>query len=220
MSADFPPVHLANSEGLLAIGGEANAQTLTQAYLKGIFPWPVSEDFPLTWFAPDPRGVLELDNFRLPRSLKKFLNKKTYSIKFNRDFQEIIQRCAKIKRKHEEGTWINQEIIDGYIQMFSEQKAYCVGAYDEKEELVGGLYGVCLGEIISGESMFYQQPNASKAALAALVSKLQSKGIPFLDTQMVTPVIASMGGEEVARKEFMKMLGHLNSTRPRSEIFD
>lgn len=214
----FPPVDAANSDGLLAIGGSLDIETIEQAYREGIFPWPVSEEFPLTWFAPNPRGILDLRDFHIPRSLQKFLNKKPYEIRFNQNFEEIINLCATRKRKHEEGTWINKDIINGYIEMFRQEKAYCAGAY-EGEKLVGGLYGVCLGEIISGESMFYLKKNASKAALVELALLLREKGVPFLDTQMVTPVIASLGGKTIRRKAFMQRLEQLDSGRSRKEIF-
>lgn len=214
----FPPVETANEDGLLAIGGNLDVSTLVEAYSNGIFPWPVSKDFPLTWFSPDPRGMVETNEFRPPKSLKKFMRKGAYQVKFNQDFDEIINRCASAKRKHESGTWINNDIIQGYRLMFQASKAYCVGAYEDGE-LVGGLYGVCIGEIISGESMFYERTNASKVALLTLLEHLKTRGIKYLDTQMVTPVVASLGGKEVSRSEFMGRLDLLDKERPRSEIF-
>lgn len=218
MPVSFPPARTANEDGLLAIGGRLDVETLTLAYQQGIFPWPVSEDFPLTWFAPNPRGVLFAKDIHIPRSLKKSLKKKRFDVGFNQDFELIVKKCAMAKRKHEKGTWINQEILEGYTQLFQANKAYCVGVYNEGK-LVGGLYGVCIGEIISGESMFHDETNASKAALVALLEVLREKNIPFLDTQMVTPVIASFGGREIDRDNFMEMLGRLNAERPRKEIF-
>lgn len=219
MPVDFPPVDMANEDGLLAIGGSLDTQTLTQAYSEGIFPWPVSKELPLTWFAPNPRGIIPVDAFHQPKSLRKFLAKNPFQIVFNQDFDLIIKRCAQAKRKHESGTWINQDIIKGYQDMFAAEKAYCVGAYRDRK-LVGGLYGVCVGEIVSGESMFFEETNASKAALIALLERMKLKGLTFLDTQMVTPVIASLGGIEIERDHFMKMLGALDQERPRKDIFD
>ena len=218
MPVKFPPVETANEDGLLAVGGNLDIETLSLAYQQGIFPWPVSENFPLTWFAPDPRGALLFENFRLPRSFKKFLNKNPYEARFNCDFDLVIEKCARVKRSHEEGTWINEDIIRGYKNMFKAGKAYCVGAYEDGA-LAGGLYGVCLGEIISGESMFFERPNASKTALVELVKLLESKGLTFLDTQMVTPVVASFGGAPISRKGFMRMLKGLDPERPRRDIF-
>ncbi len=216
--AIFPPVETANEDGLLAIGGNLDVDTLVEAYSCGVFPWPVSKDFPLTWFAPDPRGILETSDYKAPKSLKKFVSKCPYQIRFNKDFDQIIEKCANAKRKHESGTWINEDIIKGYKAMFKAGRAFSVGSYDN-EELVGGLYGVCVGEIVSGESMFYKKDNASKVALLALIERLKERGIPHLDTQMVTPVVGSLGGKEVPRAQFMQKLGLLDTKRPRSEIF-
>jgi leucyl/phenylalanyl-tRNA--protein transferase len=214
----FPHVEEANEDGLLAVGGDLDITTLTEAYLNGIFPWPVSEEFPLTWFAPNPRGILEFRDYKKPKSFQKFLNKTQYYTKFNQDFSEIINACANVKRKHESGTWINQDIIQGYINLFEHGLAYCVGTY-ENDKLIGGLYGVCLGEIISGESMFYYQDNASKFALNALVERLEGLGLKWIDTQMVTPLLSSFGGKEVSRKVFMKKLEQLSPNCSRQEIF-
>tara|TARA_B100001971_G_scaffold215192_1_gene259837 strand:+ start:89825 stop:90487 length:663 start_codon:yes stop_codon:yes gene_type:complete len=219
MVVKFPNVEEANEDGLLAIGGDLSITTLTEAYTHGIFPWPVSEQYPLTWFAPNPRGILEFVNYKRPKSFEKFLKKTDYYAKFNTDFEAIILHCANVKRKHESGTWINQAIIDGYINMFHNGLAYCVGTY-EKGELIGGLYGVSIGEIISGESMFHLKDNASKFALNFLVEHLQKSGLKWIDTQMVTPLLKSFGGKEISRKVFMNKLKQLSPSCSRIEIFD
>jgi leucyl/phenylalanyl-tRNA--protein transferase len=218
MAVEFPSVETANEDGLLAIGGVLNIEVLTTAYCSGIFPWPVSEEYPLTWFAPNPRGILEFRDFKVSKSFQKFLNKTSLTTKFNVDFEKIIYNCAQVKRKHESGTWINQDIIDAYINMFNHGLAYCVGTYDGAN-LVGGLYGVCIGEIISGESMFHFIDNASKLALKALVDQLQDIGLKWMDTQMVTPLLESFGGKEISRKVFMQKLEQLSSSCSRLEIF-
>ena len=218
MPVKFPDVKLASEDGLLAVGGSLEPEVLVEAYTHGIFPWPVSKELPLTWFAPDPRGLIKLKNFHIPRSLEKFLKKKPFQMSFNQDFEAVIHNCAQQKRKHEAGTWINSEIIEGYKKLFHKGKAYSVEGYLDGE-LVGGLYGVCIGEIISGESMFHSKTNASKACLAHLVKTLKEAGLRFLDTQMVTPVVESLGGEEIPRDEFMKMLERLDTSRPREDIF-
>jgi leucyl/phenylalanyl-tRNA---protein transferase len=218
MKVIFPPVDNANADGLLAIGGELNWEILDSSYRQGVFPWPIQEDYPMTWFAPARRGIIDLLDFRIPRSLNKFLKKNPYTIQFNQNFESIINHCAEVKRK-DHGTWIYPSIIESYTELFHRELAYCVGVY-ENQELVGGVYGVCIGEIISGESMFHLRTNASKVALVALLLKLKEKKIPFLDTQMVTEVVASLGGKTVARSEFMKRLAGLETSRLRSEIFD
>lgn len=202
----------------MAIGGNLDVDTLASAYRQGIFPWPISDELPLTWFAPNPRGVLEFSNFHISRSLRRFLNQTNFKISFNRDFEKVIQMCAETKKSEKEGTWINQNIQQGYIQMFQHKLAYCVSVYNS-EKLVGGLYGVCIGEIISGESMFFTQSNASKFALVSLVEHLQKQGIKWIDTQMVTPIIENFGGKEIPRYLFMQKLATLNTNRSRPDIF-
>jgi leucyl/phenylalanyl-tRNA--protein transferase len=219
MAIVFPPVHQAAPDGLLAIGGELNIETLNAAYKSGVFPWPIEPDYPMTWFAPNPRGVIDLDDFKISKSLQKFLKKTNFTFKFNVDFEQIIEQCRKVPRKHESGTWIHPQIITAYCELFKNEQAYCVGTYLD-DKLVGGLYGVCIGEIISGESMFHLSPNASKFALYNLILKLKSKGISFIDTQMVTEVIAAFGGKNISRTEFMQRLGHLNSKIPRENLFN
>lgn len=218
MPFEFPDVSNASDEGLLAVGGRLNVQLLESAYRQGIFPWPVSERYPMTWFAPDPRGIIRPEKLHIGKSLKKFMAKNFYEIKINHDFELIIRQCAQIKRTHEQGTWIYPSLIDAYEELFKNNKAYCIGAY-QGDKLVGGLYGVCFGEIISGESMFAKENNASKLCLIKLLELLKSAGIGFVDTQMTTPIIESMGGERIARKRFMELLAGLDPNRDRESIF-
>lgn len=219
MPIAFPPIESASSEGLLAIGGKIEPETLRVAYHQGIFPWPISNEAPMTWFSPDPRGILEFNNFYISRSFKKFIRRTSYQVKFNENFETVIRSCAEVVRKHESSTWISEEIIQGYLKLFKEKCAYSVEVYDG-EKLVGGLYGVCFGEIITGESMFHLETNASKFGLYKLVEKLSEKKISWLDTQMVSPLLESMGGINISRAEFKRRLLGLNSTSPsRSEIF-
>lgn len=219
MPVQFPPLETATPEGLLAIGGNLDLETLYIAYTSGIFPWPISDEAPLTWFSPNPRGILELDEFHLPKSFQKFLKKCTYTVKFNENFIEIINSCAEMKRKHEQGTWISEEILDGYINLFNNNLAYCVGVY-EGPDLIGGLYGVCFGEIISGESMFHVKDNASKIALYHLVKQLKASSVKWIDTQMVSPLLELFGGKEIPRREFINKLEILNSKEDlRSKLF-
>lgn len=202
---NFPPIDTADEHGLLALGGDLELETLVLAYSKGIFPWPISEDYPLAWFSPDPRGILMFGNLHLSTSLKKFLKKNPYEIRFNTNFKSVIENCANAKRALDQGTWITQEIIDAYVELHSEGLAYSSEAYLDGE-LVGGVYGVCMNRFYSGESMFHLAPNASKVALVSLLYKLHQQGIEWLDTQMVTPVVASLGGVEIPRETFLKML--------------
>lgn len=203
---DFPPIEEANEEGLLAIGGDLEINSLLLAYSKGIFPWPISEDYPLAWFSPDPRGVLDFEDLHIPKSLKKEINKRDYIIKFNCAFDDVIKECAEAKnRKDQEGTWITEDIQDAYLRLHNAGYAYSAEIYYD-EILSGGIYGVSLGKYVAGESMFYKKSNASKILLVNLVQFLKSKGVKWLDTQMVTPVIESLGGKEIPRKDFIKQL--------------
>jgi len=210
---NFPPIDQADENGLLAIGGDLEVKSLLKAYQSGIFPWPISIDFPLAWFAPDPRGVIDLKDFHVSKSFKKFLARTNMKVEFNQNFESVIMNCAMAKRKDQAGTWITDQIIDSYINLHREGYAYSVETYlykDGVKRMVGGLYGTCISNFISGESMYHIEDNASKLALYTLIEFLKAKGIEWLDTQMVTPVIKSMGGKEISRSEFMQRISQLN----------
>ncbi len=214
----FPDVAFADSDGLLAIGGDLQTDTIRTAYAKGIFPWPISADFPLAWFSPDPRGILSLDEFHLPQSFKKWFKKNTFKVSFSKNFSEVIQECARMPRKDQPGTWITPDIINGYQKLFDEGNAYSVEVWD-KDELIGGLYGVCFSGFISGESMFSKKTGASKLALYYLISLLKENGFSYLDTQMVTPVVELFGGKYIPREEFLNLLEDVDWSMKRDEIF-
>lgn len=214
----FPPVEEADEDGLVAIGGDLEVDTLVTAYRQGIFPWPISVELPLAWFSPDPRGVIFTDEIHLPRSFEKFLKKNPYRLSFNQEMRKVILECARVPRKNQPGTWITPDIIRGYEKLFLEGLAYSVEVWKE-EALVGGLYGVVMGEFVSGESMFMKEDGASKFALWGLLQHLKSKGISFLDTQMVTSVVESFGGKYIPREEFLSQLRSIDWDRPRKEVF-
>jgi leucyl/phenylalanyl-tRNA--protein transferase len=214
----FPDVSHADSDGLLAVGGDLQTDTIRAAYERGIFPWPISLDFPLAWFSPDPRGVLDLDDFHLPHSFKKWLKKIDYTVTFSQDFSKVISSCARVPRKGQAGTWITPDITKGYSSLFEEGNAYSVEVWDKKE-LIGGLYGVCFGGYVSGESMFSLKTSASKLALVKLISLLQENGIDYLDTQMVTPVVELFGGKYIPREDFISRLRGVDWNLNRDEIF-
>lgn len=203
--ADFPPVHTADDHGLLALGGDLELESLLLAYSRGIFPWPISQEYPLAWFSPDPRGILAFDKLHLSKSLRKFLRKNPFEIRFNTNFEAVIMNCAQVKRPENQGTWITQDIIDAYINLHKNGFAYSIETYLD-EQLVGGVYGVCINRFYSGESMFHTADNASKVALVALLYQLHQQDIGWIDTQMVTPVIQQLGGVEIPRETYLKML--------------
>lgn len=202
----FPPIESADEHGLLALGGDLEPESLILAYTNGIFPWPINDEYPLAWFSPDPRGVLYTEELHVATSLKKFLRKNPFQVTFNQQFEAVIKNCALQKRQGQESTWITDELMEAYIQFHKLGFAYSVEVLNQDQKLVGGLYGVNINKYFSGESMFHLEDNASKVALIALVSKLREFEIPYLDTQMVTPVIKSMGGTEITRELFLKYL--------------
>lgn len=214
---EFPPIETADPSGLLALGGDLEIESLVLAYRNGIFPWPISDDYPLAWFAPDPRGILEFEFLNINKRLKRYLKNCPYQVTFNKAFDQVIQQCSSIPRSDQSSTWITPEIINGYSDLFTHQLAYSVEVWDGAV-LVGGVYGVCIHGIISGESMFHTKTNASKFALIFLMLLLKRADIEWLDTQMVTPVVESLGGRDISRKDYMHKL-RMNPLKTRSEIF-
>lgn len=202
---EFPPIESADEHGLVAIGGDLEIDSLLLAYSQGIFPWPISEEYPLAWFSPDPRGILAFDKLHLSKSLRKFLKKNPYEVRFNTNFEAVIMNCARVKRNDQSSTWITQEIINSYIELHRQGYAYSIETYRD-DILVGGVYGVCINRFYSGESMFHTEDNASKVALVSLLYLLKQRDIGWIDTQMVTPVVETLGGLEIPRETFIKML--------------
>jgi leucyl/phenylalanyl-tRNA--protein transferase len=214
----FPPVETSTPDGLLAIGGNLEVETIISAYKQGIFPWPISKEYPLAWFSPDPRGVFFLDDLHLPKSFVKFLKKNSYKSSFNKAFSEVIHQCSIVNRKNQSSTWITSDIITSYEKLFQQGLAYSVEIWDQ-ERLIAGLYGVCIGDFVSGESMFNLEDNGSKFALYELVTQLKSKNIKWVDTQMVTPVVEIFGGKYISRPEFLKLLAQTDWTKKRKDLF-
>jgi leucyl/phenylalanyl-tRNA--protein transferase len=202
---EFPPIDSADEHGLLALGGDLETDSLLLAYSQGIFPWPISDEYPLAWFSPDPRGILFFDKLHLSKSFRKFLKKNPYDVRFNTNFAAVIKLCAEVKRQDQPSTWITQEIIDAYIKLNELGFAYSIETYLD-DRLVGGVYGVCINRFYSGESMFHLEDNASKVALVSLMYLLKQRDIGWIDTQMVTPVVQSLGGVDIPRETYLKIL--------------
>ena len=196
----FPPVESALSEpnGLLAVGGELSPDWLLAAYRRGIFPW-YSEDQPILWWSPDPRLVLIPEKFRISRSLRKTLRQRRFEVRFDTAFRDVLAACA--AREPDVGTWITDEIQQAYLRMHELGYAHSVESWVEGE-LVGGLYGIALGRAFFGESMFNRKTDASKVALAHLVSHLKQLDFALIDCQMTTSHLISLGAEEMSRKDF------------------
>lgn len=200
----FPPVHLAEESGLLGVGGDLSPERLLLGYRSGIFPW-YNPDEPILWFSPDPRMVLFLDNIRISHSMKKLLRQQPFTVTFDKAFPKVMLQCALIPRKGQSGTWIGADIFRAYCKMHDLGFAHSVEVW-EGEELVGGLYGVMLGNYFCGESMFSHRSNASKYAFITLAQVLALRGFSFLDCQVYTPHLASLGAEEVPREQFLELL--------------
>ncbi len=215
----FPPVDSADEDGLVAIGGDLEVDTLQEAYRNGIFPWPISVELPLAWFSPNPRGVIDFSELHLSKSFEKFLKKNPFRVTFNQSFKDVIMSCARIKRKDQPGTWITPDIITGYQKLFNQHLAYSVEVWDQEDRLVAGIYGVVMGDFVSGESMFTLEDNASKFGLYSLMKHLEAKGIQWLDTQMVTSVVEQFGGKYIERDLFIQRLATTSWTREKASIF-
>jgi len=200
----FPPPDYADPSGLIAVGGDLSSERLLEAYRVGIFPW-YSDEQPILWWSPDPRFILEPDGFKISRSLQKTLQRKIFQVTFDRVFEDVIAACSTVPREGQRGTWITREMRDAYIELHGLGYAHSVETWFAGN-LVGGLYGVSLGKVFFGESMFHKKTDASKVALARLVEKLKSWGFHFIDSQMTTEHMMSLGAKEMPRRIFLKRL--------------
>jgi leucyl/phenylalanyl-tRNA--protein transferase len=199
---NFPsPLH-ANEDGIVAWGGDLHPYRIYKAYQNGIFPW-YNQDEPILWWSPDPRFVIELSEFKISKSLKKSIKKFTY--KFDTNFHEVIQQCALVVRKEQSGTWLQTEMIEAYNELFTLKIAHSVETYYEGK-LVGGLYGISVGSIFCGESMFSHKSDASKAALAILIKYLKKWKYTLIDAQVPTDHLKRLGAKEISRESYLKRL--------------
>lgn len=198
----FPDPRDATEDGIVAWGGDLSPSRLIRAYQNGIFPW-YSKNDPIIWWSTNPRLIMELDDFKLSKSLKKSMKKFTY--KFDTNFKEVMKNCSIVPREGQDGTWISDDIIEAYSVLHDMGFAHSVESYFEGE-LVGGLYGVVVGGVFCGESMFAKKSDASKAAYAVLVEHLKKWGYDFIDCQVPTPHLKSLGAKEVHREYFLMRL--------------
>ncbi len=198
----FPPLEaaLAEPNGLLAASGDLTPRRLLDAYGRGIFPW-YSGDQPVLWWSPDPRMVLFVEEFRVARSLRKRMKQRPAEIRVDSDFRTVIAACANVRRRGQAGTWITPAIVDAYTALHELGNAHSVEAWRDGR-LIGGLYGVAIGRMFFGESMFADEPDASKIALVHLVEILRANGSPMIDCQQETAHLASFGARPIPRREF------------------
>ena len=209
----FPNVNTSNSEGLLAAGGDLSVDTLLSAYTQGIFPW-FNDDQPILWWSPDPRLVLPPQEVKISRSLKKIIRQKQFRITINTVFEEVIQGCAlrgaSSKEQATQDTWITDSMNQAYVELHRQNYAHSIEVW-QGEDLVGGLYGLALGSVFFGESMFSRKSNASKVALVGLCQHLINHHIKIIDCQVASDHLLSMGAKEIPREHFLQYLTQINS---------
>lgn len=215
----FPPVSHANEDGLLAMGGELDINTLVSAYAQGIFPW-FTEEQPVLWWSPDPRLVLYPNKVKVSRSLKKTIKNQKFKIKINSNFRDVMRGCAlrgDTTQPVAQDTWITDAMREAYDKLHSQGYAHSIEAWQE-DKLVGGLYGVVLGKVFFGESMFSQVRDASKVALVALCQWLQTKQFHLIDCQVYSDHLASLGAHEISRDAFLETLSNIAINQASSDF--
>jgi len=200
----FPPPHFAEKDGLLAIGGDLSQERILKAYASGIFPW-YTEGSPILWWSSDPRLVLFPDELKVSRSLRQCIRKGMFTISINTAFERVIRSCAEIERRGQSDTWITRDMEAAYIALYNAGYALSVESW-EGDQLAGGLYGIILGKVFFGESMFAKKSNASKAAFVSCVEYLKQKDIRIIDCQMKTAHLQSLGAREISRKAYLQIL--------------
>ena len=200
----FPSADSASKEGIVAIGGDLDPNRILKAYKNGIFPWFENDDH-LVWWSPDPRMVLLPEKLKISKSTKKLLKENFFKVTFNQSFDEVVDSCAKVKRFGQNGTWITNGLKKAYNKLHNMGHAYSVEVWKDYE-LVGGLYGIDLGDVFCGESMFTKANNASKIGFVHLVKELTKNKYKLIDCQVPSAHLKSLGAEEISRKEFLKYL--------------
>lgn len=205
----FPPVKFADEDGMFAIGGDLSAKRLLLAYQNGIFPW-YNEGEPICWHCPDPRFVLFPEELNISKSMKTVINSGMFSFTVNKAFGEVIKNCKTVYRKNQPGTWISEAIIKAYSALHAQGYAQSAETWKDNE-LVGGLYGIRMGKVFFGESMFSKQSNASKFAFINYVQYLQNHGVKLIDCQVYTKHLESLGARMIERDYFLKQLCKLIS---------
>ena len=202
-SINFPPVHLAEPDGLLAMGGDLRPERLVNAYRHGIFPW--YENSPILWWCPDPRFVLFPDELYVSKSMHAEFRKGRFRFSINEAFNDVIRNCQITRRVGQNSTWITPEVLKAYNQLHGLGYAHSAEAWLDNE-LVGGLYGIRLGKLFFGESMFSKESNASKFAFISYVKQLKLEGVELIDCQVYTAHLESLGARMIARPEFIRLL--------------
>ena len=201
---DFPTLDMMKDD-LVAVGGDFHPQRLINAYENGIFPWYIDEYNYIHWFSPKKRMILEPNEFKISKSLKKSITNRGFIVKSNENFENVIKSCANIKRKNEDSTWISDEFIEAYTNLYNLDIASSIETYLDNE-LVGGLYGLLIGDVFCGESMFAKVTDASKVAFYHLCQQAKQNGIELIDCQVYNDHLASLGAKEISRNDYFKIL--------------
>ena len=203
----FPLPTDTDDDGIVAFSTAINCEMLIDAYSHGIFPWPFGEgeDY-IPWCSPVERGVLMIEDFQIPHGTRRDMKKWNFNFAVDRNFEEVITSCAKAQRPDQDGTWITPAIIETYIEFHRLGYAHSFEAYDENNNLAGGLYGISVGRIFCGESMFHHVSGASKFAFINMVEFLKNKGAVIIDTQMVTNATGAFGAKEIPREKYIELL--------------
>ncbi len=204
----FPPVHLAEPDGLLAMGGDLSAERLLAAYRQGIFPW--YEEPPILWWCPDPRFVLYPEDLKIAKAIKPLLRREEFEFTSNKAFSEVIHACRTTKRPGQQGTWITPEVEKAYTNLHLLGYAHSAEVWKDGE-LAGGLYGIRMGKVFFGESMFSRLSNASRYAFIRYTQQLKQEGVQLIDCQVYTDYLKSFGARMIPRKEFVQLVQNLVS---------
>lgn len=202
---NFPPPHLADADGLLAIGGDLSPERLLAAYRKGIFPWYSAEEPDILWWSPSPRFVLFPDELHISKSMRPLLNRNEFDFTINKAFAEVIHHCKKITRAGQDSTWITPSMEKAYNNMHTLGHAHSAEVW-KNGELVGGLYGIRIGKVFFGESMFSKLPSASRFAFIRYVELLKTEGVELIDCQVHTDYLESLGARMISGREFRGLL--------------
>ena len=201
----FPDPELANEDGILAVGGDLSMERLLLAYQSGLFPWYNPED-PILWWSPDPRFVLFPEELKIAKSMRSYFNQRKFEVTFDKEFEQVMRACKEQYRKGQGGgTWISEDMVEAYCNLYEAGFAHSVEVW-KGAELVGGLYGICLGKIFFGESMFSKVNNASKVGFITLVRILEDRGFELIDCQQETQHLKSLGGRSIKRSDFLKYI--------------
>ncbi|MDD4872537.1 MAG: leucyl/phenylalanyl-tRNA--protein transferase [Kiritimatiellae bacterium] len=200
----FPPVRLAEENGILAVGGDLSVKRLLLAYSSGIFPW-YSDEEPIIWWSPDPRFVLFPEKLKVAKSLQRIIKSGKFRVTFDKNFKAVIENCRTVKRPYQDGTWITDDMIRAYYALHKAGYAHSVEVW-LKEKLAGGLYGISLGKCFFGESMFTHVSDASKVGFVTLMQRLKTEGFKLIDCQVYTDHLLRFGAEEIPRNDFLSLL--------------